>query len=822
MTTGRLPVPDTDPNAGPENKGRHPVKRPIIPNRSPIALAPREILAQASSAIQRQANVSAFNETCRVVLGQDRIGGQLLNGLLTVPTVGNLLMVVAWCRGPISAINSVTINNVSIPAGVVATHYTGTAGQAVNATLVSAFASLGITHTYAFPGIAYSVFEFPFSADVGEFHAIIDGVLPYDIRNGTHVLATPSTWTFSKNPALLLAHIISNTTYGLGASMDWSGSTAAFNACDAITTGEVKRLIGYTMDRRMKASEVCEILRAHAGCFIVRSAGKYKLIPDAVASSVATFAKSTSTIIDKSVTWQLAGLDQQPNVVEVAYTDTSVVPWRTAVAVFPANAIPPTGEELRLTRIELPGCQRYSQAMREVVERRNHARLEPLTLTTDTYAESLPVEPGDVYTINDGGAFAGTLLRLTSRSMRRKGRFTLTGKKYDPSTYSSAADAAPTYANTSLPDPSGAVPTAGAVTLTEVIVTNASGALPLSKINASWVASSTYNFLVGYRVTIVDPTGVVVVTADVVTNSYSSPPLNAFNTYTVNVYARSAVAISATASSATISLVSSGVGSMAQVYSSAITASGWYLDGLEQFQLWHNDTAFRIRRSTSYESVETAVYTGSNMLTPGRATQLLDNLKGGPFSTWLYADVANSPIYNIGANRTAVFALLNIAKWLTLYSSAMEITVQVSPNITMTPSVSTTGGFNYTTGRYAQIFIRTKTEKFSGSSVYRFFWQIEFDAASIAALMPTVTDNFSVTTLSTGPLVVNLTTLLSRRYIVCNPPQVTPISTASVTATSSNLTISEVSDNTVEINAFDSAGTRIAVVCTVSITGVAA
>lgn len=799
-------------------KGRYRITRalaPIIPNQifaSPISLAPREILERASSAVQRQANVSAFNEPTRVVLGTDRIGGQLLNGVIS--TTGTLLLILSWCRGPISAIASATLANLTLPSGVTATHYTGTLSQTVDANLVSAFALLGITHTYAFPGIAYSVFELATTADIGEFHAIIDGVKPYDPRNGAHVLATPSTWTFSKNPALLLAHMISDTTYGLGGTMDWSGSVAAFDACDAVVSGEVKRQIGYTLDRRMPASEVCEILRAHAGCFIVRSAGKYKLVPDAVASSTATYAKSTSTLIEKSVQWQLAGLKQQPNVVEVAYTDTAVVPWRTSEAVYPPNAVPPSGEELRLTRIDLPGCQRYSQAMREVIERRNHARLEPLTITADVFADGIVSEPGDVYTINDGGAFTGTLLRCINRSMRRKGRFTLVGKKYDPATYSSAADAAPTYVNTNLPDPSNP-PTVGAITLTEEIVTVPTGALPLSRIRGTWTAVS---IAIGYRVVVTDSANVTVDSQDITPNMYVSPPLNAFTTYTVKVYARTSIAVSATASSATISLVSSGVGALLAVFSATIPVAGWtYVNGVESFKLWDGDPYLRIRTARSVEPVETAVYTGANMSTPGAATQTLDAVLGfsvvPPFQPpWM----AQSPVFDIGAIRNTVFALLNVAKWTTLYSAAMRVSIYYGTSGITSAYGNGTG--TLANARYAQLIIQSIVDTAGGGGVNRSLWQIEFDAATLAALMPTVSDEMTATSSASGPLTVTL----PRKYIVANNPIVQPVGATFLTGSPSNLTLSETVANTVDINVFDGTGARVAAPVVIKITGVAA
>lgn len=804
----------------------------IIPNwqpvQSPISVASRQTLAKTPDTFERQLNVSALNEPCRVTLGRDRLGAQILTAVLN----GSSLLVVAhWGRGPIEQVESFTVNNAT-SASVIATHYTGTSSQTVDSKLVTAFAALGITHSDAMLGHAYSVLEFPVGTDLGDIHAIIKGVKAYDPRNGTHVLATPSTWTYTDNPALLLAHVITNTTYGLGASFDWSGSTAAFDACDDMTPGEKKRLVGLTMDRRMAAHEWCEVLRAHAGCFIVRSAGLYKLVPDIAGSSVRTFAKND--IIKGSLRWARAGLSEQPNVVEVTYTDNSVIPWKTATAVYPANGIPPVGEELRLTRLNLAGVQWYSQAMREVHERRGHGRLEALSFSFDTFAEAIAQEPGDICTLNDGGMFGGVLFRLLTKSMRRPGRWTITGKKYDPAVYNNSADAAPTYGDTTLPLPTSP-PTVGAVTLTEEVVTVPTGALPLSRIRGAWTALSTYPFFAGYRVIVTDPAGVVVDTQDVSSAVYVSPPLNAFTTYTVNVYARSSVAVSATPSTGTITLTSTGTGALAAVWSQTIAATGWTYANAESFKLWEGDPYLRVRTLASAEPTESTVYPGANQSTPGKASQLLDAAKA-TFASPPGLPTATSPIFDIGVSRAAVIALTNIAKWISLYQGsgasdgtigtsgytrvAVSFYVYQNDSPTLTGAVAVLGYQASGSGRYCRFEIKSTQSGAGGGFVIGRLWQVEFDQASIAALMPTVTDTVSATSSASGGVTVSL----PRKYITVTGVQITSQSTTQANPSYSNLTLSEtvLADNTLQLHCYDASNARIAVPCSIQITGVEA
>jgi hypothetical protein len=65
------------------------------------------------------------------------------------------------------------------------------------------------------------------------------------------------------------------------------GHTA--NACDALVNGtEKRRTIGLVMDQVQDMNAWFEALRAYAGCFLARSAGKLVLIPDRPASSTFT------------------------------------------------------------------------------------------------------------------------------------------------------------------------------------------------------------------------------------------------------------------------------------------------------------------------------------------------------------------------------------------------------------------------------------------------------------------------------------------------------------------------------------------------------
>jgi len=99
-----------------------------------------------------------------------------------------------------------------------------------------------------------------------------------------------------------------------------------------------------------------------------------------------------------------------------------------------------------------------------------------------------------------------------------------------------------------------------------------------------------------------------------------------------------------------------------------------------------------------------------------------------------------------------------------------------------------------------------------------YLWALEFDPGGIAALMPTVTDTFSANSSASA----GVTLTLSRKYIVVTSIQITPLSLTSAAASYSNLTLSETLDNTMVLHCYDSTGARIAVPCSIAITGVPA
>lgn len=160
--------------------------------------------------------------------------------------------------------------------------YDGRPGQGVDAKLVSDTASLGKNwkSTSVVAGHAYVVVERVYSADLfpkgrPDFEWVLRGLRCYDPRkdstvaggSGAQRLATPSTWVFSKNPALqrlnyqlgIKGLISGRTIIGEGKSIgqiDLGSYFVAMNVCDTVREGKKTYESALYVDSSMDHTEI--------------------------------------------------------------------------------------------------------------------------------------------------------------------------------------------------------------------------------------------------------------------------------------------------------------------------------------------------------------------------------------------------------------------------------------------------------------------------------------------------------------------------------------------------------------------------------------
>ena len=811
--------------------GPEPYTPTIIPNyvltgTGSISRAPQNTLENVSrDAYETRLNVAAIDEPIRIVFGRVALGASLARAL---KSGDNALIILLWCRGEIDAIESITMGGVALPSGATVTHYTGTASQTVNASMVTAFASIGVTWTNPLAGIAYSVVNLPPTdssgnlVNIGDFIAIIRGLKCYDPRDGAQSYATPSTWLYTTNPTLHTARLLYDDTLGLGmtpTSEFWADVTANADKNDvALAGGEKTRELNLAIEAQQPAESWIKAMGEYAGCFVVPEGSIYRLIPDAIGSSVATIV--TDDIVDGSFSWGKKTQRNRPNLVFVRYTDgvggvPSIAPRGSDIPALPS------GEKRRGTVVPMPGIIKYSQALRYSIERRNHLYLEDLEIDNTIFDRGLALQMGDIITITYSALFASKLMRIMSIAFASVGRWRLTLDEYDPASYSTLVQTAPTYVDSGLALPT-APPTVSTLTLTEEAVSVATGALPLSKIRATW-PGVTYPFFQAYKVVVTNAAGVVVDEGTTTNTTYLSTALNAFSTYTVSVRVLSSVA-QGSAVTGTITLVSLGIDALATVWSQAFTSSaGWTFNNVEAYKLWPGDGVLRIRTLGAIEQREAFTYPAATQATNqfGAASSDQSQILDFFYTTQSALSIgarpsAVSPVFDIGSSRVAVFAIYNIAKWLSLFTpSRARAIVFIADNPAMTGATGVDYWKVSATGRYVQVRFDSR---FNSPLGYWHAWAFEFDPGGIAALMPTVTDTFSANSSASA----GVTLTLSRKYIVVTSVQITPLSATNASASYSNLTLSEVLDNTMVLHCYDNTGARITVPCSIAITGVPA
>lgn len=468
-----------------------PAPQPYLPGASwtkPVA-SRSDINATATTPADQQLQMIADGAPLRVTYGPDRIGADLAD---VIVYQNKLILHLVWGEGEIEAIDELQMNDAALPAGVIVTHYTGTAGQTADPTLVAAYATAGITYADNLPGIAYTVAVVPANVSAGfpAFTARIRGRKLYDPRTTLTV--------YSDNPALALADAMSNTVYGMDKTVDWTSVGADADACDALVGAEKRRIIGLTCAVVSPAAQWIETLRTYASCFVVQGGSGMRLIPDRPGSSTFSFgAGGDSKILAGSLKLKKRGGQNIPTVMRIEYTDTTKTPWATGIAEVKAAGVDDGTTERRVSTVSLPGIQRYSQAHREAVERYNKLALGDLDLDWVGFDEALAVEAGDIVDVSSDLGLAAKLVRVTAASHASPGRPRFSAGEYDPAMYSDVVQSEPTFADTTLPNPAAPPAVTGLLAVEEVFQLETG--LYSSRIKATW-AEADYPYLRDYRV----------------------------------------------------------------------------------------------------------------------------------------------------------------------------------------------------------------------------------------------------------------------------------------------------------------------------------
>lgn len=491
-----------------------------------------------TKAEDKQLTLAADGAPVRFGYGRDRIGAQVLNVL----GHGSHVVVQLLWGIALDSIESVTLGDSALPSGVTRTDYTG-AQVTADATMVAAFAAQSppVTYSAALTGYSYTVLKIP-AKDFAtlDFKAVVNWRKVYDYRTGTTI--------GTDNPSLALADFLTSSVYGCGFAVDSASVQAAANWNDtAMSGGEKQRLIGWTCTAAQRVDDVLAALQTYASVFLVRRGATVYLVPDKAAASVATYAHASGDIAAVS-SLRKRDLSNAPTQVEVLYTDTSKTPWAEGRAVSP-----PLPDEIqrRLSTVRLEGIQRYSQAYREAVERRNKLGLNDLSFTLTVWDRGIKHEVGDVVTVTLG--FAG----ITSKLMRviapprhaGSGQWALDLDEYDPAVYSTDVQSGVSYADTVLDDPAAPPAPAGVSAAEEVYQLDNGTFASRARLT---ITAPTYQWTAGYRIEVY--AGASLIDAGTtITTAYATPPLQEGVPYSVRAYTLSTInAVSAAYASASL------------------------------------------------------------------------------------------------------------------------------------------------------------------------------------------------------------------------------------------------------------------------------
>lgn len=208
-----------------------------------------------------------------------------------------------------------------------------------------------------------------------------------------------------------------------------------------------------------------------------------------------------TNVIKNSTKFKKRGIANIPTVVEVSYTDTSTKPWKDGYARVDASAN--NGDKIRVSNIPMPGVVRYSQAMREAIERYNGI-VSDTTVTFSAFDETLIVEMGAPIqfhhpVIEETGTNFFKPYRITSLRQKGDGRWDIGAIEYDPENYSTTIATQETFADTNFPR----VDAPEDITDYEIeeILYQLQDGTYTSRIRVTWLGPE-YPFIRGYRVSL--------------------------------------------------------------------------------------------------------------------------------------------------------------------------------------------------------------------------------------------------------------------------------------------------------------------------------
>lgn len=427
-------------------------------------------------------------ENRRLVLGRRRVGGVFAYWNTSDTTRKYLWYVVVLAHHQVSAIRDVWLDTVRIPEGdidgstgavtdgqfagkVYIWKYLGTSAQTADPNLMAAIPTEW-TSDHRLRGCAYVVVRmerddtaFP-SGSPQSVTAIVDGALAYDARkdstnggSGSHRRDDPSTWEFTRNPALL------DRWYATGGSVHNDQSTrlvrygpkeaddrideafwvAAANLCDEVIDGAAAPPSGdqtrYSCDLEVTTGETRRMILEHvldtmAGTMTYVQ-GKWRL--HAGAYETPTHALTDDDIFGDIEVQDTSSHDDRYNAVAAVFYDAAQeYIEQTSIFRTDGDYEDQDGGERIQSEIEVRGCDNQYRAQRlaEVELRRSRMMR---TVRIPGALNLLKIAPHETFTVTHGRwGWTNRVFRCLEREFEydvEAGRVILTARVEDPAVW---------------------------------------------------------------------------------------------------------------------------------------------------------------------------------------------------------------------------------------------------------------------------------------------------------------------------------------------------------------------------------------------------
>lgn len=249
--------------------------------------------------------------------------------------------------------------------------------------------------------------------------------------------------------------------------------------------------IGIVLNSTSNLGDWIDTMRAHAPCWISHNGEAYCIIADQPDTAGSVWDFEESNILEGSMKVSKAGFSDSPTTVTVKFTDQKNN-FNDASIRRELASVASGSDYRREAQYDLPGIPDSDIAMRLAIYYINR-RLDDITISFDTPASvGILLLPGDLITVSYPVGFSGTPFRVTQISQSDDGHsWTITALEYTTAPYSDTIQETDPGTVGGLPDPWSIPPAPTSLILTTVILSGHSPVDAVAKIKVEWTPGDT-------------------------------------------------------------------------------------------------------------------------------------------------------------------------------------------------------------------------------------------------------------------------------------------------------------------------------------------